>query len=296
MDEVSRCKLCSSLEIHPYCCKDAINVVRCLSCGLIYADYTPEINALKDHYSKKYFEAYVKTVSFHTKRRFEKRIREIRKIKPSGTLLDVGAGVGIFLKAAADKGYETKGVELSTWACEYAQSNFRIDIYNGDMSGAGFAPGSFDIITLWHILEHVSDPRAFLSNINWLLKENGLLALELPNIGSRMAIISGANWELMAPKEHLFYFTFKTLEQLLSDVGFGVIKTQTYFWMMPDMLLRAKAESGDGCKRVILRTCAALLSWFSFFRFMTLPRFLEGDVITVYAIKKKDTFNEEAGL
>lgn len=288
MKDAAICKLCLSTEKEFYCRKDSVDVFRCRRCGLIYSSLSPSDTDVRRHYSREYFKPYLEAASVHERKRFSKRIKEIKKIKGGGTLLDIGSGVGLFLKLAADRGYKTLGVDVSSWACEYARKNFNLTVFNGEFKDAGFKPESCDIITLWHILEHVRDPQPFLNDINRLLKNNGLLALEVPNIASRMAQIAGIHWELMAPREHLFYFTPQTLKRMLASAGFDVLKIKTYFWTTPHMILMSYSRSCTGYRRIIWKILAGACYPFSWFRFKTLLHFMRGDAMVVYSRKSRN--------
>jgi len=289
MSESPVCNLCRHADTEWYCRKDGIDVVRCRYCGLIFAATLQKNEDLIKHYSDDYFEPYLKTQSVHLKKRFKKRIQEIKQVVFPGRLLDVGCGAGFFLKLAEDIGYTAEGVELSQYAAKYARSRLGLHIFQGELGDACFAPRSFDIITLWHILEHVRDPRNFLTQVEALLKEDGLLAMEVPNIGSTVARMAGAHWELMAPKEHFYYFDAKTLKQYLEESGFKVIRMQTFIWTTPAMIFRAKAASRNGLSRFLLYSLVALAWCLSFIRFRNLPASITGDVLTVYAVKKGGT-------
>lgn len=287
MNDASLCRLCLSSDTQLYCRKESVDVYRCRGCGLIYVNHIHTYPEIKEHYSKEYFKPYLKTERIHFKKRFKRRIREIKKLKFAGELLDVGSGAGFFLNLASNEGYRVKGVELSKWACQYAKDNFSLDIFCGELKDAPFKEASFDIITLWHILEHTTDPKEFLIQVNRLLRPGGILAIEVPNIGSNVAKVCGQNWELLAPREHLFYFNQDTLNGLLRDAGFGILRTQSYLWTTPAMVFKSMAGLTIGFKRFILRIVSLFLSVFSVFRFITLPNFIEGDVVTIYATKKE---------
>jgi len=239
------------------------------------------------HYSDQYFEPYLQTEGIHLEKRFRKRIKEIKKYRFPGDLLDIGSGTGFFLQLATKTGYAVKGVELSAYAAQYATKKLGLTVFQGELADAGFAKESFDIITLWHILEHVHDPRIFLTQVNRLLKINGLLAVEVPNIGSQVARISGVNWELMAPQEHFYYFNETTIGRYLEMAGFNLVSMRTFYWTTPAMLLRAHAKKQPGKIGLLLRCLSMIASTWSFMRFRSAPSLFPGDVVTVYAVKKR---------
>lgn len=286
MSESPVCNLCGHADTEWYCRKDAIDVVRCRHCGLIFAATMQKNEDLLKHYSHDYFEPYLKTQSIHLRKRFKKRLQEIKQMVFPGRLLDVGCGAGFFLKLAEDTGYTAEGVELSQYAAKYGRSRLGLRVFQGELDDAGFASDSFDIITLWHILEHVHDPRRFLAQVNALLKQDGLLAVEVPNIEGMAARAAGVYWELLAPKEHFYYFDSRTLKQYLEESGFSVIRMKTFIWTTPAMILNAKAGSLKGCGRFFLRLIAVITRSLSFIRFRIVPSALAGDVLTVYAVKK----------
>ncbi len=280
-----QCNICQGRDAVFYCRKDSIDVFSCRNCGHKYVNGAPNYKEMEGHYSQEYFQPYIKSEDTHLRKRFKKRIAEIKKIRFPGVLLDAGCGAGTFLKLAQDEGYKAFGVELSRWACEYASNNFCLDVYNGDLKGAPYLPETFDVITLWHVLEHINDPKSLLARAHKLLKPKGLLALEVPNIASLPAKISGVDWELMAPKEHFSYFSPRAIEMLLEYSGFRILKQQSYLWTTPAMFFKAQAKKSGRYMQLILRLAAALSRIFSFLRFRAMPDFLKGDIITVYAVK-----------
>ena len=284
----SACNLCQCETSTWYCRKDGIDVLRCPDCGLIYCVAMRDNEDMRKHYSKKYFEPYLKTESIHLKKRFSKRINEIKQYSFPGKLLDVGCGAGFFLKLAADVGYTVEGLELSSYAVQYAKQKFGLRVSLGDPVSADIKPQSFDIITLWHVLEHLRDPMAFLGQVNRLLKKDGLLAVEIPNIGSPMAYIAGMHWELMAPKEHFYYFNMHTISRYLADAGFAVMRIRTFYWTTPAMILGAYAREWKKPYCFLAHISAALASALWFIRFRNAPRVLPGDVLTIYAVKKRE--------
>jgi 2-polyprenyl-3-methyl-5-hydroxy-6-metoxy-1,4-benzoquinol methylase len=287
MIATSVCNLCQQAGATWYCRKDSIDVLRCPCCGLIYTAETRGYEDLVGHYSEEYFEPYLKTKAIHQRQRFGKRIKEIKQYAFPGTLLDVGCGAGFFLKLASETGYAAEGIELSPYAVQYARQKLGLRVSQGELGEAHFSDESFDIITLWHIIEHVRDPRTFLCQAHKLLRNNGLLAVEVPNIGSPLARIAGEHWELMAPLEHFYYFNISTIKRYLTECGFTVLRMQTFYWTTPAMILRAYACKHKLLPNLLLRSSAKMASCLSFMRFQTAPPIVQGDALTVYAVKNE---------
>ena len=282
------CNLCRSESPVYVCSKDGVDIIRCKTCGLIYVGTMREQDDLKNHYSEEYFEPYFKAEQLYLKKRFSKRLREIRQYVDAGMLLDVGCGAGFFLKLAADNGFRTKGVELSQYAADYARTTMGLDVFHGELADAQFEPEQFDVVTLWHVIEHVHDPKRFLQRINKLLKPGGFLALEVPNIGSIGARIAGMDWEMLAPREHFYYFTKATIIRLLRDAGFQMLQQRTFIWTTPDLLFTIKAANAKGFGKALYRGLSLVFKPLSFLRFRIAPAWFEGDVLIVYARKAED--------
>ncbi|MFH1454656.1 MAG: class I SAM-dependent methyltransferase [Armatimonadota bacterium] len=262
------CIICGNSKTVFFAEKDGMSVRKCSECGLIFTNPRKDQNIEENIYSSPdYFESYFQSKQVHEEKRFKNRISELKKLKPDGRILDVGCGLGFFLDIAGKSGYETYGIEISPFACEYAKYRLNLKVFRGDISDFKASRGSFDIITLWHVLEHSPDPGYLLKKVSFYLKKNGILAIEIPNVGSFMAKIASKNWELLSPAEHLYYFTFETLKQLLKQSGFFVIDQHTYLWTTPAMLW------------------GRVFAPFSIFRFKKLPFFIKGDVMVIYAGK-----------
>jgi SAM-dependent methyltransferase len=98
-----------------------------------------------------------------------------------GRLLDVGCGCGFFLKSAQDAGWEVLGVDLNTKAISYATSHLQVNALPGDLRDAHFPDGSFDLVTLWNVLDHAPDPIDLLREVHRVLKDDGRVFIRTPN-------------------------------------------------------------------------------------------------------------------
>ncbi|MHB9091376.1 MAG: class I SAM-dependent methyltransferase, partial [Chloroflexota bacterium] len=137
-------------------------------------------------------------------------------------LLDVGCGAGLFLRQAQTAGWQARGIEPSASAVAYARGRFGLEIHLGTLADAPLAGETFDIITLWHVLEHTPDPVATLRQGAGLLAPGGMLLVAVPNFGSLEALLFGRRWYSLDAPRHLYDFVPATLEALLAKAGLAV--------------------------------------------------------------------------
>ncbi len=223
-------------------------IVECRGCGLAFVSPQPteeELAALYDrmyHVDRESIETGNKAAFAGTDRvefRIRKRLPRLASVKKAGTLLDVGANDGSFLKFAKQTGYDTYGVELSPTAAEYAARNSDSPVVKGSVDDfiAQFPDMLFDVVTLWDVVEHFLDPLMELKKINSLLKPGGILALSTVNRGSLRGIVYKDKWlGFTQSPEHIFFFTPAVMRRFLAAAGFKPLKV--YGWMTAPVLLR----------------------------------------------------------
>jgi ubiquinone/menaquinone biosynthesis C-methylase UbiE len=154
---------------------------------------------------------------------FEKSMMLIEKyIKTKGKLLDVGTAGGSFLAVAKRNGWQVNGIEPNKWLCKWCKKHYGITIKQGTLEKNLFEKNSFDLVTLWDVLEHVSNPTDTLKRVNKLLKKNGALVVNYPDIDSAIAKLMRRKWFFILTV-HLYYFTPKTIKKLLEKCGFKVV-------------------------------------------------------------------------
>lgn len=231
--ELVDCLLCGTRQFRRvYASLPAI--VRCLSCGLIYANPRLKKEAIHDFYSREYFESHSsETMGYDNyvsdrelvQKTFQRRLAELEKkwTKGRGRVLDVGCATGFFLSIARQRGWQPSGVEISEYCCEYALREFGLKLKHGFFKEAsGLEPG-FELITMWDYLEHSFTPDEDIQRAYELLQPGGILAVATPDVGSFPARIFKQNWMGFKEHEHLYYFTKKNLTQLLKKKGFQVL-------------------------------------------------------------------------
>jgi SAM-dependent methyltransferase len=143
-------------------------------------------------------------------------------------LLDVGCGGGLFLRMMLERGFQGAGLDFSLDAARMAWRQQAAPAVCGTLDQAPLRAGSFTCITMFHVLEHLRDPRIFLREAYRLLASGGRLVVQVPNAGSWQCRLLGHLWNGMDVPRHLFDFRDRDLEQLLAGCGFEIVRRK-YF-------------------------------------------------------------------
>lgn len=146
-------------------------------------------------------------------------IMGLHYMSPSATLLDVGCGVGQFMGTLKALGWTVVGVDTDARVVETARTA-GLDARCGQLKAFGFPDESFDVITLRHVIEHVSDPSALLSEVKRLLKPGGMMLMATPNAASLGQSVFGSHWLGLDVSRHMHIFTSQSLAGLARQVGF----------------------------------------------------------------------------
>ncbi len=225
----------------------------CKNCGLISQDLSFSEKELEKAYSegsdKKYFEQLKQREHL-----FTRSIQRIEKfINPPGRLLDVGANAGIFLNIARKSGWTVEGIDPSVWSRKEAKRRFGIKVKNIIFENFKEKPGSFDLITMWDVLEHYVDPLAQLKKARVLLKKNGILALTTININSWFSKLLGSHWTWLI-RIHLWYFTHRTLTEMIKKANFEIewAGNQTRYFSLPYLLARFTGKNFSWLPKISL--------------------------------------------
>jgi 2-polyprenyl-3-methyl-5-hydroxy-6-metoxy-1,4-benzoquinol methylase len=155
------------------------------------------------------------------------RVRYVQRFARDGALLDVGAAGGAFVLEATRAGFTARGIEPSPAFARHARESLGVDVADGRLEDADLEPASLDVITLWHVLEHVPEPLAALAICVRALRPGGLLVLEVPNLESVMYAVMGSAWTHLDPRAHVSQFTAATLTAALERSGLRLLATET---------------------------------------------------------------------
>lgn len=209
--------------------KNGHAIYRCLACGLMFVYPQPSSEELVQLYDIDYFKrgnkyltgdgAKTESLTFDQD---AQKLEVVKVHKSAGRLLDVGCAMGGFLSLARREGFEVQGVEVSEFCARYVKEHHGIDVHNGDLLSARFHASTFDIVTMWDVLEHLSNPQGAVSDAYRVLRPGGFLCVSTGDSGSACARIMARLWHLLTPPQHLFYFTKKSLVKCLTRSGFKV--------------------------------------------------------------------------
>ena len=197
--------------------------VRCSGCGLVFLHPLPGRATLMEIYSGA-DERTVDPTSDPTGEeglfleRFRGELDRIEKLAPRGRILDIGSAWGFFLHVCRQRGWDAWGVDPARVESEYARRRFGLPVVTGALADARFPSDSFDVVTLWHVLEHLPDPVIELNEIRRVLKPGGLLVISVPTTRSLK------DFDYGPVPLHSWYFERTTLSALVEKTGFRVVR------------------------------------------------------------------------
>ncbi len=212
---------------------EVFEIIECPTCGLGKTITQPTID-LSKYYDTAYYgnknirfnpivEALIK---FFRHRRANIIHQQAGSSK--GAILDIGCGRALMLGHLRSYGWEVHGTERSLMASEYARDVLHVNIRVCDsLQEAGYNNNSFQVISLWHVLEHVTHPDQMLDEIYRILDKTGLLVIEVPNVASWQAFMARDHWLYMEAPRHLYHFSPDSITQLLHLKGFRLLSQST---------------------------------------------------------------------
>lgn len=238
MVEVNTCPVCGSAQFHAYLTcidyaltKEPFNLKRCTGCSLVVTSPRPADQHLARYYQ---FPSYVShtgktesglTSGLYKVARFAAlrwKRKLVEKYHPVGQILDVGCGTGEFLHTMKLSGWDITGIEPSDEARKKAENLVQQKIHSSiDQVPAS----SFDVIALWHVLEHLTDLNTAMHTLRYLLKPGGMLFIAVPNHASYDAEKYGAHWAGYDVPRHLWHFIPTCMTRLFTNNNLTLVQT-----------------------------------------------------------------------
>jgi len=238
------CNFCGSETFSRLCEENGFKIVKCSQCGLVMVNPAPPADYLLNFYNQYHEPNSSARWGSYMFAIYKAILKKIENLPMESRILDVGCGYGHFLKLVKDRNFDAYGIEIADEPANYAERNYGIPIFRGFLEDAPFEKNFFDVITLWFVLEHVSDPHSVIDICYRLLKKGGLLIMCVPNFDFRQILVLFKNFTLLEkllniigiqagtvnifnvidPPAHLFGFNKQSLQFLLKKVGYGQIQ------------------------------------------------------------------------
>ncbi|MBL7894970.1 MAG: class I SAM-dependent methyltransferase [Bacteroidia bacterium] len=238
--KLDKCPVCGSGQSQPFIsCKDytvsqeTFNIVSCSACGFKYTNPRPSDDTIGQYYKSEDYVSHTNTKKglinrlYHAVRSYtlKKKLGLIESFVSRGTILDYGCGTGMFLNTCKEAGWKSFGFEPDSDARTIA-SKKGLSVFNTKESLAlELGSAKFDVITLWHVLEHVTDLDDTLSFFKNHLSNKGTLIIAVPNYTSFDAQHYKEYWAGYDIPRHIYHFNLDSVSKLLSKFGFTHIKS-----------------------------------------------------------------------
>jgi SAM-dependent methyltransferase len=242
--ELPTCPACGSRTYRVFDIGGGNMLRRCTVCDTVFApDYADPSEVYVDGYlfgeagrfgmdvRHPVFQRYLLRVA-------ERRIRIIERATglETGSLLDVGSGTGEVLVAARGRGWSTQGVEPERTAADVGRSR-GLDVITAMLEDSGLPEGEFDVVSAFHVLEHVPDSREFLRMLARWARPGGFVVIEVPNFNGVGRRRLAENWLHLRPREHLVHFTPETLARTMTSAGIEPVAVRSPVYVGPPQKL-----------------------------------------------------------
>ena len=237
------CPVCSGKDLSffiecpdHFLTKQIFEISRCGKCGFLFTQNHPDESEAGKYYESDDYISHSNSSKGFTEKAYQlvrklmlhKKVNLIRRSTglSFGNILDIGCGTGHFLNSMKLAGWSVAGIEKSDKARSYAELKFNLKVSDTSQI-VKLESGTYDCVTMWHVLEHFQDPVMIMHEISRLLKPGGLCVIALPNSKSFDAVHYGSYWAAFDVPRHLWHFNPETFSMFATTLGFELTETKT---------------------------------------------------------------------
>jgi len=227
-ERLDNCPVCAKTELKNFLVvqdksvsQESFVLVQCINCGLKFTNPRPKEEAIGPYYASEEYISHSdtskgllnKTYRLVRSMAIKKKVELVNRLGNKGKLLDYGSGVGYFLQACQKEGWQVEGFEPNENARQQAEEKIGKTLHYGNLDA--FAEDTFEVVTLWHVLEHIHQLNETMQTLVKATKKGGYLVLAVPNSDSYDAKKYGADWAAYDVPRHLYHFNKASMQRLL---------------------------------------------------------------------------------
>lgn len=237
------CPLCGGpdikkhMEVKDYfLSEENFSLFKCSQCEFVFTQAHPGKEDISPYYKSEEYVSHSNTRQgmvnklYHLARRYmlgrKRKLIQRLTHKKTGTILDIGSGTGFFLDHMKEHGWDVTGIEPSEEGRKFCRNEFALEIKD-EKSLFVLPEDSFDVITLWHVLEHVQDMDDYMIKVRSILKKDGILLIALPNFNSLDAAIYKGKWAAYDVPRHLWHFSPFSFKKFAAKYQFQLLKMKS---------------------------------------------------------------------
>jgi 2-polyprenyl-3-methyl-5-hydroxy-6-metoxy-1,4-benzoquinol methylase len=265
---MTHCVVCGSAARTPL----YTGIVRCSSCGHVYADLQLSDEEMLELYRKNYFfgeeySDYLRDKSILQKN-FRARMQVLKRFlgKDHKSLLEIGSAYGFFLEVAKPAFERVLGIDITEDGCHYASQTLGMPVVQDDFLAHDFGNERFDVMTMWDTIEHLREPNLYLEKLATMMPTGGLLTFTTGDIDGWNARLRKEHWRMIHPPTHVHYFSRRTLAQMLERYGFETVYSKHCgFYRSLDMVAYMILVLRQGNQKLYDALAATGLTKFDFY-------------------------------